>query len=327
MCTSISYLAQNQHVFFGRTMDFGFELDGRPIAIPRNYSWQSQLGETYNFKYGFLGIGRKLGSYLFADGVNEQGLAIAELYFAGEASYPEPDPNKKGQLAPHEFIMWVLGNFANVAEVKAGMSDITIVNLASALLKVVSPLHYILSDSTGASIVIENRRDGIHILDNEVGVMANSPDYDWHLTNLRNYLNLDPQSISRKDLGNLHLNSFGPGSGTFGLPGGYSSPERFVRAAYLLNTIQASNSTDENVANLFHVLDNVTIPKGAKIKASGDIDYTQYRIIMDLTTLTIYFQPYDSMQVSEIHLSDDLLTKTTATEFEIKPSLGTVKIN
>lgn len=327
MCTSISYLAQNGHAFLGRTMDFGFELNGHPIAIPRNYQWHSQIGETYQFKYGFIGIGRKLDDYLFADGVNEQGLAVAELYFSGEAAYAKVVPDKKGQLAAHEFIMWVLGNLSTVGEVKTAVKEITLVDLPSKLLQVTSPLHFIMTDATGTSIVVEPRADGLHIIDNPVGVMANSPEFEWHLTNLRNYLSLDPHSVGNKQLGSLRLDSFGPGSGTFGLPGGYTSPERFVRAAYLRNNIQGSDSTDTNVINLFRILDNVTIPKGAKVKTDGEIDYTQYRSIMDLTTRTVYFQPYNTLQLFAARLTDELLNKTEVTEFPVTSELGAVSLN
>ncbi|WP_125768531.1 choloylglycine hydrolase family protein [Lapidilactobacillus wuchangensis] len=327
MCTSISYLAKNDHVFLGRTMDFGFELNGHPIAIPRHYQWQSQLGETYTFKYGFIGIGRKLDDYLFADGVNEHGLAVAELYFAGEAAYAEVVPDKKGQLAAHEFIMWVLGNLSSVAEVKSASQEITLVDLPSKLLKVTSPLHFIMTDATGACIVVEPEADGLHIIDNQVGVMANSPEFPWHLTNLRNYLGLDPHSVNHRQLGDVELQSFGPGSGTFGLPGGYSSPERFVRAAYLRNTIQASTDTDANVTNLFRILDNVTIPKGAKLQTNGEMDYTQYRVVMDLTTKTVYFQPYNSLQLFAARLTDELLEQDQVTEFTVNPGLGAISLN
>ena len=45
-------------------------------------------------------------------------------------------------------------------------------------------------------MVIEKTADGLHILDNPVGVLTNSPDFPWHLTNLRNYLNLSPTPVS-----------------------------------------------------------------------------------------------------------------------------------
>ena len=34
---------------------------------------------------------------------------------------------------------------------------------------------------------------GLDVWDNPVGVLTNSPDFNWHLTNLRNYMNASTQ--------------------------------------------------------------------------------------------------------------------------------------
>ncbi len=34
MCTSVTFLSETGDNFLARTMDFAFELDGRPIVIP-----------------------------------------------------------------------------------------------------------------------------------------------------------------------------------------------------------------------------------------------------------------------------------------------------
>ncbi|WP_321384926.1 linear amide C-N hydrolase [uncultured Enterococcus sp.] len=50
------------------------------------------------------------------------------------------------------------------------------------------------------------------------------------------------------------------------LPGGYTSPERFVRAAFLRSYISNTETVDGALTGIFHLLDNVTIPKGVNIK-------------------------------------------------------------
>ncbi len=37
-------------------------------------------------------------------------------------------------------------------------------------------------------MVVEKMADGLHIMDNPIGVLANSPDFKWQMTNLRNYI-------------------------------------------------------------------------------------------------------------------------------------------
>lgn len=52
----------------------------------------------------------------------------------------------------------------------------------------VPPLHYAITDKTGAGIVVEYTNNGtLNIYDNQVGVLTNSPPYDWQLTNLGQY--------------------------------------------------------------------------------------------------------------------------------------------
>ena len=62
------------------------------------------------------------------DGLNDQGLSIGLFYFPDYAKYAEATPeNAKHAIAPVEFGLWVLGNFATVDEVKAGVKDIVVV--------------------------------------------------------------------------------------------------------------------------------------------------------------------------------------------------------
>ena len=35
-------------------------------------------------------------------------------------------------------------------------------------------------------------KDGVHVYDDTVGIMTNSPDYPWHENNLNNYLTVTP---------------------------------------------------------------------------------------------------------------------------------------
>jgi choloylglycine hydrolase len=91
------------------------------------------------------------------------------------------------------------------------------------------PLHHIVSDATGASIVIEYMDGQLSVTDNKVGAMTNSPGYDWHLLNLRNYANLQPQAAAPRTIDGVSLAPFEAGSGMLGLPGDFTPPSRFVR--------------------------------------------------------------------------------------------------
>jgi choloylglycine hydrolase len=68
--------------------------------------------------------------------------------------------------------------------------------------------------------------------------MTNSPNYDWHLLNLRNYSNLTPWGApATRNIDGVSLAPFGSGSGMLGLPGDFTPPSRFIRATAFVNTM------------------------------------------------------------------------------------------
>lgn len=126
MCTSLSYQTIQGTNFLARTMDFDFELEGVPTVILRNQSFPLELGGEMENRYGYVGTVRKLNTYFFADGINERGLAIAELYFPNEAEYVKQPIDNKVNLAPHEFMTWSLGQFGSLEELKSRIDEVAI---------------------------------------------------------------------------------------------------------------------------------------------------------------------------------------------------------
>ena len=327
MCTSLTLTNQAQQHFLARTMDFGFQLEGRPVVIPRNYVWKKQFNGSQQTKYGFLGTGRNLGEYFLADGINEKGLAVAELYFLNEAKYSSEEKEASVNLAPHEFIIWLLGEIESISELRKRIAEVQIVEKEVPVLGFVPPLHYIVTDKTGETVVLESDSGELVIKDNPVGVMTNSPEFGWHLKNLHNYLSIQPNNFSNKKIHGYEIKPFGQGSGTYGLPGGYTSPERFVRTVYLRALIESGETVDDSLNAMFKILDNVTIPKGVNIKNDGSIDYTQYRAVFDVSNGTYYFNPYETQEIFELTLTEELLTKDGPVEFKYPTDFKTTKLN
>lgn len=325
MCTSLTLTCNAQHHFLARTMDFGFKLEGKPVVIPRNYAWNHQ-NKNLKTHYGFVGTGRNLGDYFLADGVNEKGLAVAELYFLNEAKYNSTAQEGKVNLAPHEFIMWLLGEISSIAELRERITEINLVEEEIPMLGFVPPLHFIVTDKTGETVVLESDSGEMVVKDNPVGVMTNSPEFDWHLKNLNNYLSIQPNNYSNKKIDELEIKPFGQGSGTFGLPGGYTSPERFARATYLRALSDTGETVDDGLNAIFKILDNVTIPKGVNLKNDGESDYTQYRAALDVTDLAYYFNPYESQEIFKITLDERLLDKKEPKEFHYNASFKTTEL-
>lgn len=302
MCTSLTLTATNQINTLSRTMDFAFLLDPELVFIPRNYPMASAFdAKVRPTKYAMMGIGGESGSYIFADGLNEAGLACASLYFPGFAQYNDSAITEKNNLPPHEVVGWVLTNFSSVAEVKEGFSQVNLVNQPIALLGVITPLHWMITDKTGQTIVIEPMKDGIVIYDHPLGVMTNSPDLNWHLTNVRNYIGVTPNRTASITLNGVKFSPLGSGAGTPGLPGDYSPPSRFLRTLFGREAINVLNNEDECINAAFHILASVDIPKGSVI-TDGGIDFTQYTASMVCNTGTYYVKTYDNNQIIRVCL-------------------------
>ncbi len=310
MCTSLTLMTTNQINTLARTMDFAFVLDPQLIFVPRQLPIVSEVDQTSRpAKYAMMGIGRDLGTYLFADGLNEAGLACASLYFPGYATYREAISPDCINLAPHEIVGWLLTNFATLEEVKAAIPKLNVVSTPLKMMNVITPLHWIITDKTGQTLVIEPMPEGIVIHDNPLGVMTNSPDFNWHLTNIRNYIGVSPHKIDPIQLNGLSFTPFGGGSGSIGLPGDYTPPSRFLRALFGREAINPIKTEDACINAAFHILSAVDIPKGSVITDEG-MDFTQYTACMVCNTGTYYFKTYDNNQIGRVCLfNEDLDAK------------------
>lgn len=162
MCTSITLTTAGREHLLARTMDFDFELNGEVLLHPRRYKWKSEAdGSEHAGRYAFIGMGRRLNNALFADGVNEKGLSCAALYFPDYAVYESETKEQCRNLAPHEFVTWVLSECDDLEEVKKAAVSVNIVEREVSLLGTVTPLHWLLTDRSGASIVVEPAAGGI----------------------------------------------------------------------------------------------------------------------------------------------------------------------
>lgn len=327
MCTSFTISNDTQN-FLSRTMDFAFVLDGQPVFMPRGFEWETFNGEKHQNNYAFVGTGRKLQEYLFADGVNEKGLAIAELYYANEAEYVKETNPDKENLAPHEFVMWVLGENTSVEEVMDKLANIQLVDHPVDLLGITVPLHFILTDATGATVCIETNDQKLTMKHNPIGVMANSPNLEWHLQNLSNYIDVQPNNVAPQKMGEMVIKPIGQGSGSLALPGSYVSNHRFVRTAFLKKHMVTSEDITETVNEIFHVLDSVNIPKGIDLHDNGAMDYTQYKAAMDTRSLSYYLNLYENNEIYTVTLTPELLAKTEPVIFPVdrKVSMTTLTI-
>lgn len=325
MCTAISLYTKQRYHYLARTMDFAFEFNGIPTIVPRHYHYQFDLDSDMRLEYGFVGTNLKVGRYRFGDGINEKGLAISNHYFTGEASYSTHKRYGYFNLAPEEFIVWVLGFNKSISEIKQKVKKINIMNEKNTTLNIVPPLHFMVTDETGHTVAIEPHNGLLIVKDNYVHTLTNEPKLDWHLSNLRNYAFLTPQKSTNQLIGKVLVRSMGCEAGTNGLPGGYTSTDRFIRATYLRHQLRCSHNEDENLMNCFKVLESVSIPQGAVIDANK-IHYTQYQLVMESKERSYYIKPYFSNQIFKIKLTEDLLSKNEMTFLPINHELKITSI-
>ncbi|HCM89842.1 MULTISPECIES: choloylglycine hydrolase family protein [Vagococcus] len=328
MCTSIIYQNKMKQAFLARTMDFSYPLDGKPVFIPSNYEFfKGNKIKSFTSKYAFVGSGDLHGEYVLADGLNEEGLSAASLYFSADAVYSDEKNSDQVAVAPHDVVAWLLSMFKTVEEIKEGIWQLNIINEKNSLLKKVIPLHWIVADQSGKSIVIESVVSGIEVYDNPVNVMTNSPSFTWHLTNLNQYANLSNASLDPIKYGQFTAYGNGAGSGGLGLPGDFTSISRFIRIAFMNQYIEKVETTEASLNIIMRMLTSVYIPKGVKKKSDGRDDYTQFISMMDLNQITYYINYYEDNQLFKISLDEQIKKQVTPKIFECSKKVMIQKLN
>lgn len=302
MCTSIVVKAKDGSPLYGRTMEWGgFDLQSDLNMVPRGMTFKSGLsggkqGMTWENQYGFVAINAaKLA--VAADGMNETGLTVGVLYFPGFAVYQDVvDGEEASALNNVDLAAYLLGQFSNVEDIREALPALRVVysgDLAREFGAPV-PLHWVVTDKSGESLVIEYVEGELRLHDNKIGVMTNAPGYDWHLLNLRNYANLQAQDIGgSREINGVSLAPFGVGSGMLGLPGDYTPPSRFVRAVAFVQTVLPFEDAQSGVPEVAHIMHNFDIPRGLVREGehAGKImaGQTQWTVIGDLRNRRYYY--------------------------------------
>lgn len=312
-CTGLAIKAADGTYISGRTAEFGVDLKLGVLYAPRDMAFQGTLpdgsaGLKYTSKYALIGA-NAYDERSVLDGLNEKGLAVGGFYFPGFAGYADvtAENSAKG-LSATEFPTWLLSQFATVDEVRQGLAQAAIVKTVPAGWgDAPPPFHYVVYDASGKSIVIEPVGGVLKVYDNPVGVMTNSPTFDWHLVNLNNYVNLSPLGVTPKKIDGMTLQAMSTGSGLHGLPGDFSSPSRFVRAAIFSATAVPEKTGQDALAQAFHLLNQFDIPPGAvrtPVDKSVQVEWTLATVVRDPKTLTLYVKTFDDQSVRKISLND-----------------------
>jgi len=269
-CTTIALEAKDGAVVCGRTMEWGtFDLNSRVVIVPRGYKFVSQTpdgraGFTWQTRYGAVGLDVVEKDYL-NDGMNEKGLVVTALWHPGFAEYQQYDPAQASiSMGPCDLANYMLTQFATMEEVREGLKKVRVVPIPEPVLgNIPPPMHFMVTDQTGKAIVVEYLNHELKVFDNPLRVMTNAPSFDWHMTNLRNFINLSPFPIPEKKIGDLTFDPIGAGSGLLGIPGDYTPPSRFVRAVAYTQIARKTPDGPETIYEVFRILDNFNLPLGS----------------------------------------------------------------
>ena len=314
MCTAITYNTKNH--YFGRNLDLEYSYKETVTVTPRNYPLKFRKVNDINCHYAIIGMAYVAEGYpLYYDAINEKGLGMAGLNFPDNADYKE---EKEGMdnIAPFEFIPWILSQCANLDEARKLLSKINIAKINFSEQLPASPLHWIISDKE-ASITVESVKDGLKIYDNPVGVLTNNPTFDIHMFNLNNYMNLSIEQPNNNFSKKLNLNAYSRGMGAMGLPGDLSSASRFVKATFTKMNSISGDTESESISQFFHILGSVYQQRGCVHMGEDKYEITIYSSCCNMDKGIYYYTTYENSQITGIDMNKENLEGTELVNYDL----------
>lgn len=314
MCTAATY--KTKDFYFGRTLDYEFSYGEEIVVMPRNFPISFRHMGEMKHHYALIGMAHLAGNFpLFYDAINEKGLGMAGLNFVSNADY-KPFAPGKDNVAPFEFIAWILSQCTSVKEARLLLDKINLVNTPFSDQLPLAQLHWIIADQEEA-ITVESVKEGLKVYDNPAGVMTNNPSFDQQMHNLSNFMNLSPKSPSNHFSGKLNLATYSRGMGALGLPGDLSSQSRFVRVAFVkLNSI-SGDSESESVSQFFHILGSVDQQRGCCDVGEEKYEYTIYTSCCNASKGIYYYTTYENHQISGVDMHRENLDCDSLSRFPL----------
>lgn len=311
MCTAATY--KTKDFYFGRTLDYEFSYGEKIVITPRNYRFDFEYMGEAKEHLAIIGMAHVSDNYpLYYDGINEAGLGMAGLNFVGNAKYGE-DLDDKKNVAQYEFIPWILCQCHSVKAAKEILLDSNITARPFKDFPCAS-LHWIIADKEEA-ITVECMEDGMHIYENEVGVLTNNPSFDKQMFNLNNYRHLSVKDPEDTFSENISLTRYSRGMGAIGLPGDLSSASRFVRVAFAKLNAVSDDSEQSSVSQFFHILGSVWQNRGLCEIAPGKFEITIYASCCNADKGIYYYKTYDNHQITAVDMNKENLDQDRLIEY------------
>lgn len=266
-CTGIALSSANGARVLARTVEWAASpMQCGYAVVPRGYSQISftpsgKDGIKFKAKYGYVGIYTDYQDFV-VEGVNESGLSAGLFFFPAFGEYaPYVAKRKLLALCDLQVVSWVLSQFSSIDEIKSAIEkkEVDIISIDSRI----GTVHWRFAEPGGRVVVLEFTNGKANFYENPLGVLTNSPNFPWHLTNLANYINLRSGSSQPLQLAkDLQVKPLGGGTGMLGLPGDFTPPSRFVRAAMLQSSAPLLPDAQQTALQAFHLLNSFDIPIG-----------------------------------------------------------------
>lgn len=299
MCTAITY--HSGASYFGRNLDLEYSYNETVTITPRAFPLRFRRAPEIKTHYALIGMAYVKDGYpLYYDAANEHGLAMAGLDFPKSTVYRE-EIEGADNITPFEFIPWVLAQCKDIAEARVLLSRINLLDCSFSDELPLSPLHWIIADKQQA-ITVEATLSGLKTFDNPVGVLTNNPPFDFMMSYLARFRDVSPYPSENRFAPELDLPVYCAGLGAVGLPGDFSSPARFIKAAFVkLNSVSGTGE-GESVSQFFHILASVALPRGAVLLHNGKHNITVYSSCLNQSAGIYYYKTYDTHRITAVDM-------------------------
>ncbi len=299
MCTAVTYNTKSH--YFGRNLDLEYSYYETVTITPRNYEFHFRKMGALKAHYAMIGMAYVADGYpLYYDATNEKGVSMAGLNFPNNAVY-QPEKEGADNIAPFEFIPWILGQCDGMGQVKKLLGRINLLQMGYSEKLPLAYLHWIIADKH-SSITVEATEDGLKIYDNPVGVLTNDPPFDYQMTHLNSYLNLTKEIPESRFAEGIPLKAYCKGMGAIGLPGDPSSESRFVRAAFVKMNSVSGDREGESISQFFHILGSVEQQRGCVHLGKGEYEITVYASCCNVDKGIYYYITYDNRQITGVDM-------------------------
>jgi choloylglycine hydrolase len=296
-CTAVNFSAKDGSVIAGRTMEWAYDMQWTLKSVPVGTAVPltapaklKMVGAEPKSKYAFIAVMPAIlkGADAFLEGQNSAGLGMSGNFLPGFTEYQTVTASDKNYVSVLNLGKFALGMFDSVKDLRAELPKYKVWFDPAEVTGLPTPpwLHFVFTDRTGDSIIVEFVKGQMVISDNVAQVLTNAPTYEWHVLNLRNYISLTKDGKASVPYRGGDVTALGQGGGLLGLPADYQPSSRFVRAAYLRHLATPPANASEASQLAVHVLNNVDIPVGVVSSTEGGqttSDYTQWVMIKDLT--------------------------------------------